>query len=198
MAARFKKSKPQTAPPKPVDPWSIQQSIPSGLASYGEETGMKALQNYAKDLSTDQMNAYKAGQQPQPKMGMLDKGSAKLWAVLSGLGGMLKQDVNLLKSDPIGSVVRTVDEWTVGQEARDRVRKNDFAGAIINSGAGGMAALPELQNIISGKGKPADLAWLAATYGLGPVSKGAKAGKAAVKTGSTKAYIDILNRLPKP
>jgi hypothetical protein len=134
----------------------------------------------------------------QPKMDMLDKGSAALWAVLSGLGGMLKEDVNLLKSDPIGSVVRTVDEWTVGQEARDRVRKNDFAGAIINSGAGGMAALPELQNIISGKGKPADLAWLAATYGMGPISKVAKAGKTAAKTGTTKAYIDILNRLPKP
>ncbi len=198
MAARFKKSKPQTAPPKPVDPWSIQQILPSGLATYGEDSGMKALQNYAKDLSTDQMTNYKASQKPQPKMGMLDKGSAKLWAVLSGLGGMLKQDVNLLKSDPIGSVVRTVDEWTVGQEARDRVRKNDFAGAIINSGAGGMAALPELQNIISGKGKPADLAWLAATYGMGPASKAVKATKTAAKTGSTKAYIDILNRLPKP
>jgi uncharacterized protein RhaS with RHS repeats len=198
MAARFKKSKPQTAPPKPVDPWSIQQILPSGLATYGEETGMKALQNYAKDLSADQMTNYKASQKPQPKMGMLDKGSSKLWAVLSGLGGMLKQDVNMLKSDPIGSLKATADSWTVGQEARDRFKQGDYAGAIINSGAGGMAALPELQNIISGKGKPADLAWLAATYGLGPVSKAAKTGKAAVKTGSTKAYIDILNRLPKP
>jgi hypothetical protein len=172
--------------------------IPSYDAMYGQDTGMKALQNYAKDLSTDQMTAYKASQKPQPKMDMLDKGSAKLWGILSGLGGMIKQDVNLLKSDPIGSVVRTVDEWTVGQEARDRVRKNDFAGAIINSGAGSMAALPELQNIISGKGKPADLAWLAATYGTGPISKVVKGGKVALNTGSKKAYINLLSRLSKP
>jgi hypothetical protein len=198
MAARFKKSKPQTAPPKPVDPWSIQQILPSGLATYGEDSGMKALQNYAKDLSTDQMTNYKASQKPQPKMGMLDKGSAKLWGILSGLGGMLKQDVNMLKSDPIGSLKATADSWTVGQEARDRFKQGDYAGAINNSGLGSMAALPEIQNIISGKGKPADLAWLAATYGMGPISKAAKTTKTAAKTGSTKAYIDILNRLPKP
>jgi hypothetical protein len=170
MAARFKKSMPQQRAVPVAPNWTkIAEPIPASPP-----------------------------RPQQPKMDMLDKGSAALWAVLSGLGGMLKEDVNLLKSDPIGSVVRTVDEWTVGQEARDRVRKNDFAGAIINSGAGGMAALPELQNIISGKGKPADLAWLAATYGMGPISKVAKAGKTAAKTGTTKAYIDILNRLPKP
>ena len=198
MAARFKKSKPQTAPPKPVDPWSIQQSIPSALATYGEDTGMKALQNYAKDLSTDQMTAYKAGQQPQPKMGMLDKGSAKLWAVLSGLGGMLKQDVNMLKSDPIGSLKATADAWTIGQESRDRFKQGDYAGAINNSGLGGMAALPEIEKILSGKGKPSDVAWLAATYGAGPASKVIKPAKAALSKWSKKAYINVINRLAKP
>ena len=134
----------------------------------------------------------------QPKMDMLDKGSAALWAVLSGLGGMLKQDVNLLKSDPIGSLKATADAWTVGQESRDRFKQGDYIGAINNSGLGGMAALPEMEKILSGKGKPSDVAWLAATYGTGPLGKAFKAGKTAVKTGTTKAYIDILNRLPKP
>lgn len=198
MAARFKKSKPQTTPPVPVDPWSIQQLIPSGLATYGQDTGMKALQGYAKDLSADQMTNYKASQQPQPKMDLLDKGSAKLWGLLSGLGGMLKQDVKTLVADPVGSIKNTADAWTIGQESRDRFRQGDYHGAIINSGLGGMAALPELDNILRGKGKPADLAWLAATYATGPISKAAKAGKAAISTGSKKAYIDILSRLAKP
>lgn len=198
MAARFKKSKPQTAPPAPVDPWSIQQLIPSGLATYGQDTGMKALQGYAKDLSADQMAKYKASQQPQPKMDMLDKGSAALWNILSGLGGILKQDVNMLKSDPIGSLKATADSWTIGQEARDRFKQGDYTGAINNSGIGGMLALPELDNILRGKGKPADLGWLAATYGMGPISKAVKPVKNAIKTGSKRAYIDILNRLPKP
>jgi hypothetical protein len=196
MAARFKKSMPQTAPPKPVDPWSIQQLIPSGLATYGQDTGMKALQGYAKDLSADQMAKYQTNQ--QPKMDLLDKGSAKLWGLLSGLGGMLKQDVKTLVADPVGSIKNTADAWTIGQESRDRFRQGDYKGAIVNSGLGGMAALPEMDNILSGKGKPADLAWLAATYATGPISKAAKAGKVAISTGSKKAYIDILSRLVKP
>jgi hypothetical protein len=134
----------------------------------------------------------------QPKMDMLDKGSSALWNILSALGGMVKQDVNMLKSDPIGSLKATADSWTVGQEARDRFKQGDYAGAITNSGAGSMLAMPELQNIISGKGKPADLAWLAATYGTGPISKVVKGGKAALNTGSKKAYINVLSRLSKP
>ena len=55
--------------------------------------------------------------------------------------------------------------------------------------------MPEMENILSGKGKPADLMWLAATYGTGPLGKGFKVAKNAAKTGSTKAYINILNRL---
>ena len=131
----------------------------------------------------------------QPKMDMLDKGSSALWNILSALGGMVKQDVNMLKSDPIGSLKATADSWTIGQEARDRFKQGDYAGAITHSGAGSMAAMPEMENILSGKGKPADLMWLAATYGTGPASKAFKVGKNAVKKGSTKAYINILNRL---
>ena len=195
MAARFKKSKPQTAPPAPVDPWSIQQLY--RLNGKGR-VAMSDLQDYAEGLTSDQMAIYKASQQPQPKMDMLDKGSAVLWNILSGLGGALKNDVNMLKSDPIGSLKATADSWTIGQESRDRFKQGDYIGAINNSGIGGMLALPELDNVLRGKGKPADLGWLAATYGLGPISKGVKAGKNAIKTGSKRAYIDILNRLPKP
>ena len=171
MAARFKKSMPQQrAVPVAPDWTKIAEPIPASPP-----------------------------RPQQPKMDMLDKGSAALWAVLSGLGGALKQDVKTLAADPIGSVVKTLDEWTVGQEARDLAKINDFAGAITYSGLGKMAALPEMQNIYSGKGKPSDLAWLAATYGTGPLGKGIKAAttpaKQAIKKGSTKAYINILNRL---
>jgi hypothetical protein len=170
MAARFKKSMPQQRAVPVAPNWTkIAEPIPASPP-----------------------------RPQQPKMDMLDKGSAALWAVLSGLGGMLKQDVNLLKSDPIGSLKATADAWTVGQESRDRFKQGDYIGAINNSGLGGMAALPEMEKILSGKGKPSDVAWLAATYGTGPLGKAFKAGKTAVKTGTTKAYIDILNRLPKP
>ena len=168
MAARFKKSMPQQrAVPVAPDWTKIAEPIPAPSNPIRQE----------------------------PKMNMLDKGSATLWAVLSGLGGALKQDVKTLAADPIGSLNKTLDSYTIGQEARDRFKQGDYIGAINNSGVGSMAALPEMENILSGKGKPADLAWLAATYGTGPLGKGFKVAKNAAKTGSTKAYINILNRL---
>lgn len=207
MAARFKKVNKQQVEakerkmPKAVDPWSIQQIIPSAYMEYGDgSTGMKGLQQYAKDLTLDQRNAAAAGPAPKaPKMGNLDKGSAAIWAVLSAIGGQLKDEVGQLKKDPMGSLKATVDAYTVGPEARKRFKQGDVFGAINQSGAGQLAALPELEKILSGKGSKSDLAWLAATYGTGGLGKGAKAVKApvkkAVKRGTTKAYTKIVNRI---
>ena len=207
MAARFKKVNKQQVEakerkmPKAVDPWSIQQIIPSAYMEYGDgSTGMKGLQQYAKDLTLDQRNAAAAGPAPKaPKMGNLDKGSAAIWAVLSAIGGQLKDDVGQLKKNPMGSLKATVDAYTVGPEARKRFKQGDVFGAINQSGAGQLAALPELEKILSGKGSKSDLAWLAATYGTGGLGKGAKAVKApvkkAVKRGTTKAYTKIVNRI---
>jgi hypothetical protein len=207
MAARFKKVNKQQVEaqerkmPKAVDPWSIQQIIPSAYMEYGDgSTGMKGLQQYAKDLTLDQRAAAAAGPAPkEPKMGALDKGSAAIWAVLSAIGGQLKDEVGQLKNDPMGSLKATVDAYTVGPEARSRFKQGDYAGAINQSGLGQLAALPELENIFKGKGSPSDLAWLAATYGTGGIGKAAKAVKApvkkAVKRGTTKAYTNIVNRI---
>jgi hypothetical protein len=207
MAARFKKVNKQQVEaqerkmPKAVDPWSIQQIIPSAYMEYGDgSTGMKGLQQYAKDLTLDQRNAAAAGPAPKaPKMGNLDKGSAAIWAVLSAIGGQLKDEVGQLKKNPMGSLKATVDAYTVGPEARQRFKQGDVFGAINQSGIGQLAALPELENILSGKGSKSDLAWLAATYGTGGVGKAAKAVKApakkAVKQGTTKAYTNIVNRI---
>jgi hypothetical protein len=203
MAARFKKVNKQQVEaqerkmPKAVDPWSIQQILPSGLFEYGDgSTGMKGLQQYAKDLTKDQRTAAAAGPAPKaPKMGNLDKGSAALWAVLSAIGGQFKDEFGQLKNDPMGSFKATVDAYTVGPESRKRFKQGDIAGAINQSGIGQFAALPELENIFRGKGSPSDLAWLAATYGTGGLSKVVKPVKNAVKKGSTKAMVDILGRL---
>jgi hypothetical protein len=203
MAARFKKVNKQQVEaqerkmPKAVDPWSIQQILPSGLMEYGDgSTGMKGLQQYAKDLTKDQRAAAAAGPAPKaPKMGNLDKGSAAIWAVLSAIGGQLKDEVGQLKKDPMGSLKATVDAYTVGPEARKRFKQGDYAGAINQSGIGQFAALPELENIMRGKGSPSDLAWLALTYGTGGAGKVVKPVKNALKKGSTKAYVDVLNRL---
>ena len=203
MAARFKKVNKQQVEakerkiPKAVDPWSIQQIIPSGLMTYGDgSTGMKGLQQYAKDLTKDQRAAAAAGPAPKaPKMGNLDKGSAAIWAVLSAIGGQLKDEVGQLKKDPMGTLAATVDAYTVGPEARQRFKQGDIAGAINQSGVGQFAALPELDRILQGKGSKSDLAWLALTYGTGGAGKVLKPVKSAVKKGSTKAMVDILGRI---
>ena len=197
MAPRFKKPM-TTSAPAPVDPWSIQQLYSrdgQGLPA------MSDLQNYAKGLTADQRAAAKAkaNQPKQPKMDWLDKASAKFYDVTKAVGGAvvggIKQDVNALRENPLGSINKTLDEYTLGQESRNRLRQGDITGAINQSGVGQFAALPELENIFRGKGSKSDLAWLAATYGTGGLGKGFKLGKDALKKGSTKAYIDILNRL---
>jgi len=129
----------------------------------------------------------------QPKMDKLDKFSASLWNILAGLGEMGKQDVKLLKSDPIGATVRTLDELTIGQTARDQFRKGDYAGAVKQSGVGSLLSLPELDRLVKGKASMADSGWLAATYLSGPFGK---IGKEA-KTLSNKALLKTLARLPK-
>lgn len=134
-----------------------------------------------------------------PKMDALDKGSAAIWNILSALGGVAKSDAQLLKNDPIGSLKATLDAYTIGPEARQRFKQGDYAGAITNSGLGQLAALPEIDRFVKGQAGPMDAVWLALTYGTGPMGKAAKAvttpTKQAVKKGSIKAYIDILNRL---
>ena len=194
MAPRFKKPLAKS-PPAPVDPWSIQQ-----LYSRNGEglPPMSSLQQFAKDLTKDQRAAADA-KAKQPKMDMLDKASAKFYKLMQAIGGEvvggIKQDVNALRENPLGSIAMTADAWTVGQPARDRLKQGDVFGAINQSGIGQFAALPQLENIFKGKGSKGDLAWLAATYGTGGLGKGFKLGKDALKKGSTKTYIDILNRL---
>jgi hypothetical protein len=100
-----------------------------------------------------------------------------------------------LKNNPVGSLKATLDAYTVGPEARQRFKQGDYAGAINQSGLGQLAALPEIDKVIRGKAGPMDAVWLALTYGTGPMGKALKGTKTAVKKGSTKAYIDILNRL---
>ena len=98
MAARFKKVNKQQVEakerkmPKAVDPWSIQQLIPSAYMEYGDgSTGMKGLQQYAKDLTTDQRNAAAAGPAPKaPKMGNLDKGSATICCPLLAVNSKMR------------------------------------------------------------------------------------------------------------
>jgi hypothetical protein len=194
VAPRFKKPLAKS-PPAPVDPWSIQQ-----LYSRNGEglPPMSNLQQYAKDLTKDQRAAADA-KAKQPKMDMLDKASAKFYNLMQAIGGEvvggIKQDVNALRENPLGSIAMTADAWTVGQPARDRLKQGDVFGAINQSGVGQFAALPQLENIFKGKGSKGDLAWLAATYGTGGLGKIVKPLKNATVKGSTKAYIDILNRL---
>ena len=133
----------------------------------------------------------------KPKMDKLDSFSAALWNILSGLGGVLKEDVRMLKADPMGSLKATADAYTIGPEARQRFKQGDYAGAVINSGLGSLAALPEMQKLTQGKAGLGDLGWLAATYLGGPITKGVKGTKTALSKGSKKAYLDILSRLPK-
>lgn len=191
------------SPPVPVDPWSIQQIIPSKYMEYGDgSTGMKGLQQYAKDLTADQRADYDA-KAKQPKMDMLDNASAQFYRILQAIGGEvvggIKKDVKALRDNPLGSIAKTIDAYTVGQPARDRFKQGDIFGAINQSGVGQLAALPELENIFKGKGSKSDLAWLAATYGTGGAAKVAKpvagAIKASTKKGTNKAYTNILNRL---
>lgn len=134
---------------------------------------------------------------PGEKMDKLDKASAVLWNILSGLGGMLKEDVQKLKADPVGSIRATADAYTIGQEARDSFRRGDYGGAIVRSGLGEMLALPEMQRATQGKAGLADLGWLAATYTGGPLAKVAKNTKKTLSRGSQKAMLDVLSRLPK-
>ena len=134
---------------------------------------------------------------PGEKMDKLDKASAVLWNILSGLGGMLKEDVQKLKADPIGSLRATADSYTIGQEARDRFRRGDYAGSIVRSGLGEMLALPEMQKLTQGKAGLADLGWLTATYAGGPLAKAAKQGKTALNKRSQKAMVNVLSRVSK-
>lgn len=129
----------------------------------------------------------------QPKMDKLDKFSAALWNILSGLGEMGKQDIKLLKSDPVGATVRTLDELTIGQTARDQFRKGDYAGAVKQSGVGSLLSLPELDRLVRGKASMADSGWLAATYLGGPLAKTAKQATSMSK----KTLLKTLARLPK-
>jgi hypothetical protein len=169
MAARFKKNKPMGGGRAPI--------IPEAQPAYAES-----------QIGVRNMPA-------AHPMGALDKGSAAIWNVLSAIGGLAKDEFNTLKNDPMGSLKATLDSYTIGPESRKRFKQGDVAGAINQSGIGQFAALPELENIFRGKGSPSDLAWLAATYGTGGLSKVVKPVKNALKKGSTKAYIDILNRL---
>jgi hypothetical protein len=119
--------------------------------------------------------------------------------VLSGAGNWfkesLKSDINNLKKDPIGSINRTLDEWTIGQEARDRFRRGDVTGAIINSGIGNAFAAPELDRALRGKMTATDAAWILATYGTGGLLGKAKT---AVKTGTrNKALQQIVKQAVK-
>lgn len=132
---------------------------------------------------------------PQPKMGALDKGSAAIWAVLSAIGSGLKSDVQQLAKDPIGSLAATADEWTIGQEARNRFKQGDVAGAINNSGIGQLFALPEMERAMTGKMQKADPLWLALTYGTGPLGKGIKALSGAGKKATNKALINYLTKI---
>jgi hypothetical protein len=147
------------------------------------------------NLAAPLTEAFPAMPKPAPKMGALDKGSAAIWNILSALGGVAKSDVMALKNNPVGSLKATLDAYTVGPEARQRFKQGDYAGAINQSGLGQLAALPEIDKVIRGKAGPMDAVWLALTYGTGPMGKALKGTKTAVKKGSTKAYIDILNRL---
>jgi len=186
MAARFKKNKPMGGQRAPI--------IPEAQPAYAEsQIGIRnqspMVENYGGGV-----NGFLNKQ-----FSKLDKPSSALWNVLSAVGGLAKDDAVKLKNDPLGEINRFIDSMTIGQEARDRFKQGDYAGAIVNSGAGQMLAMPETEKIISGKGGPMDALWLALTYGTGGMSKVAKAGltpaKQAVKKGSTKAMIDILNRL---
>lgn len=168
MAARFKKPKSGSAVPVAPD-----------------------FPNLAAPLT----EAFPATPKVAPKMGALDKGSAAIWSVLSALGGIAKSDAMALKNDPMGSLKATLDAYTVGPEARQRFKQGDYAGAVTHSGLGQLAALPEIEKVTKGQAGPMDAVWLALTYGTGPMGKALKGTKTAVKKGSTKAYIDILNRL---
>jgi hypothetical protein len=173
MAARFKKN-------KPMDGRTIPPTAKEAPAYLQSQIGIR-------------------NQPAAPPMGALDKGSAAIWNVLAALGGMAKNDYNTFKKDPLGSLNATLDSLTIGQEARDRFKQGDYAGAITHSGLGQLAAMPEMEKVVKGQAGPSDALWLALTYGTGGMGKVAKAAttpvKQAVKKGTTKAYIDILNRL---
>lgn len=130
-----------------------------------------------------------------PKMDKADSVSAALWNILSGLGGVLKEDVRMLKADPVGTLKATADAYTIGPEARQRFKQGDYTGAVVQSGLGGFAALPELQKLTQGKAGTADLGWLAATYLGGPITKGVKGTKTALGKGSKKAMLNVLSKM---
>lgn len=130
-----------------------------------------------------------------PKMDKADSVSAALWNILSGLGGVLKEDVRMLKADPVGTLKATADAYTIGPEARQRFKQGDYTGAVVQSGLGGFAALPELQKLTQGKAGAADLGWLAATYLGGPITKGVKGTKTALGKGSKKAMLNVLSKM---
>lgn len=133
---------------------------------------------------------------PKPlKMDKADSVSAALWNILSGLGGVLKEDVRMLKADPVGTLKATADAYTIGPEARQRFKQGDYTGAVVQSGLGGFAALPELQKLTQGKAGAADLGWLAATYLGGPITKGVKGTKTALGKGSKKAMLNVLSKM---
>lgn len=132
----------------------------------------------------------------EPKMSWLDRADKKVYETISGIGSglweMLKGDVRYLKNDPIGYLKTTLDEWTIGQQARDLARKGDYAGAIVNSGIGQFAALPEITRMTQGKFSPVDAAWVLATYFGGPTAKSVKTAKEAAKTTALRQFIKTI------
>lgn len=167
MAQRFKKPKGKQAPVVPDFP-----SLASPLTE-----AFPATTNYT------------------PKKDMLDKGSEAIWNVLSAIGGGVKDEFSQLRKDPVGTLKATLDAYTIGPEARKRFKQGDYSGAIINSGLGQLAALPEMEKVIKGQAGPMDAVWLALTYGTGPLGKAVKGATTSTKAATMKAYLDILNRL---
>ena len=186
MAARFKKNKPMGGGRVPVIP-EVQPAY--GASQIGVRNQSPMVENYGGGV-----NGFLNKQ-----FSKLDKPSASLWNVLSAVGGLAKDEFKTLKNDPMGTLNATIDSLTIGQEARDRFKQGDYAGAINYSGIGQLAALPEMEKVFKGKAGPMDALWLALTYGTGGAGKIAKSVttpvKQSVKKGTTKAYIDILNRL---
>lgn len=169
MAARFKKNKPMGGQRVPIGP--------DVTSAYTDA------------------NMGKRNMPLTPPPSNVEKGSAAIWNVLAAIGGLAKDDFNKFKNNPIGSLAATADSLTIGPEARNRFKQGDYAGAINQSGIGQLAALPEMENVFKGQAGPMDAFWLALTYGTGGLGKVVKPVTNSVKKGSTKAMIDILNRL---
>lgn len=198
MAARFKKSNPMGGGRVPIIP-EVQPAY--GASQIGVRNQSPMVEDYGSGLSGFLNKEFSK----------LEPSSAALWNVLSAIGGMAKNDAIKIKNDPIRTFNDTLDSLTIGQEARDRFKQGDYSGSIINSGAGQLFAMPEMEKVFKGQAGPMDALWLALTYGTGGASKAVKGlkpairatkvgamlpAKGATRRGASKAYIDVLNRLP--